>query len=54
MSGGDIAALRERARGGDVRALTSLGWRLLVGEGVRQSPQEGISCLQRLAAIALS
>ena len=49
MSGGDIAALRERARAGDVRALTSLGWRLLIGEGVRQSPQEGISCFDAAA-----
>jgi len=49
MSASDLATLRERARAGDARALTSLGWRLLTGEGVRQSAQEGISYIEAAA-----
>lgn len=50
MSRSDIAELRERARSGDLRALTSLGRRLLMGDGVRQSAQEGIACIDAAAA----
>lgn len=46
----DIAALRERARSGDVRALTSLGRRLLIGDRVRQAPQQGVACIEAAAA----
>jgi prolyl 4-hydroxylase len=45
-----IAQLRDRARAGDARALTTLGRRLLVGDGVAPAPQEGMACIHRAAA----
>src|SRR5262245_19278780 len=42
----DINTLRASARAGDVRALTTLGKRLLMGDGVAPSPREGIDCLE--------
>ena len=50
MSDSTMATLRERASGGDARALTSLGWRLLIGDRVRRSEQEGISCIEAAAS----
>jgi prolyl 4-hydroxylase len=44
------AALRQRAGTGDVAALTELGKRLLIGDGMRQSPQEGIAMMRDAAA----
>ena len=49
MTASDISALRERARAGDPGALTALGKRLLIGDGVRQAPQEAINCLSEAA-----
>jgi hypothetical protein len=43
-------ALRQRAATGDVAGLTELGKRLLVGDGVRQSPQEGIAMIRDAAS----
>ena len=42
----DITALRASARAGDLRALTTLGKRLLMGDGVAPAPKEGIDCLE--------
>ncbi len=50
MADPDIDNLRARARSGDLSALTALGKRTLVGEGVRQSPQEGIALIRDAAA----
>ena len=50
MNSPDLAQLRARARAGDPRALTALGRRLLTGEGVPASPQEGIACIRDAAA----
>jgi TPR repeat protein len=50
LATGDIRTLRERARAGDIGALTLLGRRLLVGEGVAQAPAEAIACFQEAAA----
>lgn len=41
----DIGKLRERARAGDVAALTDLGKRLLTGDGVRAEPAQAVACL---------
>ena len=49
MIASDISALRERARAGDPGALTALDKRLLIGDGVRQAPQEAINCLSEAA-----
>jgi hypothetical protein len=46
MASTDITALRASARAGDIRALTSLGKRLLMGDGVAPSPKEGLDCLE--------
>jgi hypothetical protein len=46
----DIRALRHRADAGDVAALTLLGRRLLVGEGVAQVPAEAVACLRGASA----
>lgn len=46
----DIDALIARARGGELRALSVLGKRLLVGEGVRQAAEEGAAMLRTAAA----
>lgn len=50
MANRDIELLRVRARGGDLRALTTLGKRLLVGEGVAQAAQEGAALIRTAAA----
>jgi hypothetical protein len=50
MAPTDINALRASARAGDLHALTTLGKRLLMGDGVAPSPQEGIACLETAAA----
>ncbi len=50
MSSDSIDHLRARARSGDLSALTALGKKTLVGEGVRQSPQEGIALIRDAAA----
>jgi prolyl 4-hydroxylase len=50
MAGTAITDLRERARAGDLRALTSLGRRLLTGDGVTQAAKEGVACLEAAAA----
>ncbi len=51
MTASEINALRERARAGDPGALTTLGKRLLIGDGVRQAPQEAVSCLDEAARL---
>lgn len=45
----DVQALAMRARAGDVAALTSLGNRLLTGDGVPAAPAEGMRLLQEAA-----
>lgn len=50
MAAVDIQTLRDRARAGDVAALTELGKRLLTGDGVPAVPAEGIACLTDAAA----
>jgi len=50
MNQSEIIALRERARSGDLHALTTLGKRLLMGQGVAAAPQEGVACIQDAAA----
>ena len=45
----DIDTLRSLARSGEPRALTSLGKRLLVGEGVPPAPAEGVDLLRQAA-----
>jgi hypothetical protein len=50
MNQSEIIALRERARTGDLHALTTLGKRLLVGQGVTAAPQEGVACIKDAAA----
>ncbi|HZF15477.1 MAG TPA: 2OG-Fe(II) oxygenase [Steroidobacteraceae bacterium] len=50
MSSDSIDQLRARARSGDLSALTTLGKCTLVGEGIRQSPQEGIALIRDAAA----
>lgn len=45
----DIGTLRRLARSGDSRALTSLGKRLLVGEGVPPAPQDAVGLLREAA-----
>lgn len=45
-----IEVLRERAQRGDVRALSVLGGRLLLGSGTDAAPQEGHACLVEAAA----
>jgi hypothetical protein len=42
--------LRQRAQAGDTAALTELGKRLLIGDGMKQSPQEGIAFLRDAAS----
>ncbi|MEX0735789.1 MAG: 2OG-Fe(II) oxygenase [Steroidobacteraceae bacterium] len=49
MAAGDIQTLRDRARAGDVAALTGLGKRLLTGDGVAAAPAEGVSFLREAA-----
>jgi len=44
------ATLRERAQSGDTRALTTLGRRLLLGQGTAAAPHEGYECLATAAA----
>ncbi len=51
MTASEISALRTRARAGDPGALTALGKRLLIGAGVRQAPQEAVSCLGEAARL---
>lgn len=46
----DSQELRTRARLGDLAALRTLGQRLLVGEGVRQSVNEGVALIREAAA----
>jgi prolyl 4-hydroxylase len=46
----DIRTLREHARAGDVAALTALGKRLLIGDGVPAAPSEAIACLGKASA----
>lgn len=46
----DIDALRKLARGGEPRALTALGKRFLVGEGVPPAPGDGIGLLREAAS----
>lgn len=50
MASDDNRALRDRARAGDVEALTSLGRRLLTGDGMPAAPVEAIRCLSEAAA----
>lgn len=50
MASNDELALRERARAGDVGALTSLGRRLLTGDGMPAAPAEAVRCLSDAAA----
>lgn len=50
MNSSDLAQLRMRARSGDSKALTALGRRLLTGDGVPASPQEGIGYIRDAAA----
>lgn len=45
----DIQVLRNRARAGDVAALTALGKCLLTGDGVAAAPQEAVACLEEAA-----
>ena len=49
MAATDIQSLRERARKGDVEALTQLGKRLLGGEGVPVAHDEAIRCIDEAA-----
>jgi prolyl 4-hydroxylase len=51
MTSSNISALRDRARAGDPGALTALGKRLLIGDGIRQAPQEAVSCLSEAARL---
>ncbi len=51
MTAIEIGELRERARAGDPGALTALGKRLLIGDGVGQSPQEAVRCLRQAAGL---
>jgi prolyl 4-hydroxylase len=51
MTGSGINALHERARAGDPGALTALGKRLLIGDGVRQAPEEAVACMSKAAAL---
>jgi hypothetical protein len=46
----DLSSLRARASAGELHALTALGKRLLLGEGVAPVPKEGIDCLEKAAA----
>lgn len=46
----DIDALRKLARSGETRALTRLGIRLLVGEGVPPAPVDGVGLLREAAS----
>lgn len=50
MAPTDITALRASASVGDLPALTTLGKRLLLGEGVAPAPKEGIDCLEKASA----
>lgn len=50
MASDDNRTLRERARAGDVGALTSLGKRLLTGDGMPAAPEEAVRCLSDAAA----
>jgi hypothetical protein len=50
MTRPDLERLQERARAGDTRALTQLGWRLLVGDGVAQAARQGVECVETAAA----
>ncbi|MBX3703720.1 MAG: 2OG-Fe(II) oxygenase [Steroidobacteraceae bacterium] len=50
MSAPDMQELRRRAGSGDVAALTLLGRKLLVGEGVAQAPAEALACLRDASA----
>ena len=49
MAVSDIRAVRDRAHGGDVAALTELGKRLLAGDGVRASPGEAMASFEEAA-----
>ena len=51
MTASEIDALRERARAGDSGALTALGKRLLIGDGVKQSPHEAFNCLGQASGL---
>lgn len=42
--------LRARASSGDLDALTALGMKLLLGEGIPAVPQEGVACLMQAAS----
>ncbi|MEZ5531592.1 MAG: 2OG-Fe(II) oxygenase [Steroidobacteraceae bacterium] len=42
--------LRARASSGDLDALTALGRKLLLGDGVPAAPQEGVACLNQAAS----
>jgi prolyl 4-hydroxylase len=48
--GDTVESLIARARGGDVRALTALGKRLLVGDGLKLSSDKGVATLTEAAA----
>ena len=50
MTAPDINTLRQRARAGDVEALTLLGKLLLTGDGVPASPREALACMDDAAA----
>ena len=50
MSDPTTQTLIAMARDGDLQALTRLGKRVLVGEGVKQAPAEAIAMLQQAAA----
>ena len=47
MTAIEIGELRERARAGDPGALTALGKRLLIGDGVRQDSAGGRALPER-------
>lgn len=50
VAAGELQSLRDRARGGDVGALTELGKRLLTGDGVASAPAQAIEYLTDAAA----
>jgi prolyl 4-hydroxylase len=50
LPGDSVESLIARARSGDVRALTALGKRLLVGDGVKLSSEKGVATLSEAAA----
>ena len=50
MTRGEIASLRDRAQAGDPDALTALGKRLVIGDGVAPAPEQGIACITAAAA----